>query len=301
MAKVYKFINDPLQPATEAFDTLCLPVDWNKCILCQTDTSEILSCPADSKLITKGAGYKTVAENLQAFEKIGCLPKTINLLNEGEGTEASFQQHKAKWHDSCRLKFNKTKLQRAEKRKEAPDDSSSSKSPRKYARRSLEKLPNPIDQCFFCGKRAEGEESLHRASTLELDARVRHCALQLQDKPLLAKLSAGDMVAQDAEYHVKCLVSLYNRARGTETYSAESDADAVNHGIAFAELVSYIEDARMDNLVAPIFKLSDLVSLYSNRLKQLGKELAGRIHSTKLKIRVLTELLYRHGSSYPRP
>ena len=92
------------------------------------------------------------------------------------------------------------------------------------------------------------------------------------------------MVAQDAEYHVKCLVSLYNRARGTEKYSAESDADAVNHGIAFAELVSYIEDARMDNLVAPIFKLSDLVSLYSNRLKQLGTEVAGSIHSTKLKI-----------------
>ena len=135
---------------------------------------------------------------------------------------------------------------------------------------------------------------MHRASTLELDARVRHCALQLQDKPLLAKLSAGDMVAQDAEYHVKCLVSLYNRARGTETYSAESDADAVNHGIAFAELVSYIEDARMDNLIASIFKSSDLVSLYSNRLKQLGTEVAGSIHSTKLKI-------FRRGSSYPRP
>ena len=122
-----------------------------------------------------------MAENLQAFEKIGCLPKTINLLNEGEGTEASFQQHKAKWHDSCRLKFNKTKLQRAEKRKAAPDDSSSSKSPRKYTRRSLEKFPNPIHQCFFCGKQAEGEESLHRASTLELVTRVRHSALQEQD------------------------------------------------------------------------------------------------------------------------
>ena len=158
MAKVYKVINDPLQPATEASDTSCLTVDWNKCILCQTDTSEILSCPADSKRITKGAGYKTVAENLQAIEKIGCLPKTINLsrLNEGERIEASFQQHKAKWHDSCRLKFNKTKVQRAEKRKAAPDDSSSSKSPRKYTRRSLEKLPNPVNQCFFCGKQAEG-------------------------------------------------------------------------------------------------------------------------------------------------
>ena len=89
-----------------------------------------------------------MAKNLQAFDKIGCLPKTINLsrLNGREGIEASFQQHKAKWHDSCRLKFNKTKLQRAEKRKAAPDDSSSSKSPRKYTRRSLEKLPNPVNQ-----------------------------------------------------------------------------------------------------------------------------------------------------------
>ena len=196
----------------------------------------------------------------------------LSRLNEGEGIEASFQQHKVKWHDSCGLKFNKTKLQRAEKRKAAPDDSSSSKSPRKYTRRSLEKLPNPIHQCFFCGKQAEGEDSLHRASTLELDARVRHCALQLQDKPLLAKLSAGDMVAQDAEYHVKCLVSLYNRARGTEKYSAESDADAVNHGIAFAELVSYIEDARMDNLIASIFKSSDLDSLYRTGLNNLEQK-----------------------------
>ena len=218
----------------------------------------------------------------------------LSRLNEAEGIEASFQQHKVKWHDSCGLKFNKTKLQRAEKRKAAPDDSSSSKSLRKYTRRSLETFPNPIHQCFFCGKQGEGEESLHRAPTLELDARVRHCALQLQDKSLLTKLSSGDMVAQDAEYHVKCLVSLYNRARGTDTYTAESDVDAVNHGIAFAELVPCIEDARMDNLVAPIFKLSDLVSLYSNRLKQLGTEVAGSIHSTKLKI-------FRRGSSYPRP
>ena len=85
-----------------------------------------------------------------------------------------------------------------------------------------------------------------------------------------------------------------HEARGTETYSAESDVDAVNHGIAFAELVPCIEDARMDNLVAPIFKLSDLVSLYSNRLKQLGTEVAGSIHSTTLKI-------FRRGSSHPRP
>ena len=45
--------------------------------------------------------------------------------------------------------------------------------------------------------------------------------------------------------------------------------DTLNHGIAFAELVSYIEDVRMDNLVAPVFKLTDLVY---TRLKQLGTD-----------------------------
>lgn len=103
---------------------------------------------------------------------------------------------------------------------------------------------------------------------------------------LLAKFSAGDLIAQDAQYHVQCLVSLYNKARGTKG-SEVSDADTVNHGIAFAELVSYIEDARMDDLVAPIFKLTDLVNLYITRLKQLWTEIVGRIHSTKLKDRIL--------------
>ena len=39
----------------------------------------------------------------------------------------------------------------------------------------------------------------HPCTPLELDARVRKCALELQGKPLLAKLSSGDMLAQDAE------------------------------------------------------------------------------------------------------
>ena len=62
--------------------------------------------------------------------------------------------------------------------------------------------------------------------------------MKLQDKTLLAKLSAGDLIAQDAMYHLCCLVSLYNRARETKA-ARDSDPDALNHGIAFAELVSY--------------------------------------------------------------
>lgn len=56
----------------------------------------------------------------------------------------------------------------------------------------------------------------------------------------------------------------------------------VNHGITFAELVSYNEELRMDNLVAPVFKLTDLVNMYHTRLEQLGTHVIGRVHSTKL-------------------
>ena len=54
--------------------------------------------------------------------------------------------------------------------------------------------------------------------------------------------------------------------------SNDYDANTVNLGVAFAELVSYIEDASMDDLVAPVFKLKHLVNLYSMRLEQLGTD-----------------------------
>ena len=57
--------------------------------------------------------------------------------------------------------------------------------------------------------------------------------------------------AQDAYYYVQCLI-LYNRARETET-SQELNVETVNHGIAFAELVTNIENACMDNPVTPVF------------------------------------------------
>ena len=58
------------------------------------------------------------------YNRVGCLPKTINLsrLDDGVGIEAIFRQHKAKWHDSCKLQFNKITLQRAEKRKSHIED-----------------------------------------------------------------------------------------------------------------------------------------------------------------------------------
>ena len=68
---------------------------------------------------------------------------------------------------------------------------------------------------------------------------------------------------------------------------ASHNTDDINHG-TFAGLVSYIEEVRKDSLIAPVFKLSDLVSLYTSRLEQLGTYTTGHVHSTKLKNTILS-------------
>ena len=139
---------------------------------------------------------------------------------------------------------------------------------------------------FFC-ENASASEPLHEASTFHLDDRVRKCSHILQDERLLAKLSAGDMIAQEAKYHLGCLTTLYNKAAAVQDKGQEDNAEKVSHGIALAELLVYIDEARMDETVAPVFKLADLCRLYSARLKQLGAEQDDRPHSTHLKNRIL--------------
>ena len=86
--------------------------DWDKCVVCQQITSEVLKCPASSKRSIDGAGYKNLANNLLAFKKIDCLPSNMfSWLKDDQDIEEILRSHKAKWHDSCRLQFNKTKLQ----------------------------------------------------------------------------------------------------------------------------------------------------------------------------------------------
>ena len=102
--------------------TSSITFDWNACILCQDiGKREPLQCPAYSKRSDLGAGYQSVASSLMRFAELGELPSYVRLaaLDEGQGVEATLTHHSAKWHKSCRDNFNTTKLNRAEKRKQA--------------------------------------------------------------------------------------------------------------------------------------------------------------------------------------
>ena len=101
----------PQQPAP--YKEIEVKTDWNKCILCQAITTESLKCPADSTHPNVVAGgYSTLSLNILRFNELNELPISLNLnrLDEGNGIEQTLLEHNAKWHKSCHMKFNTTKL-----------------------------------------------------------------------------------------------------------------------------------------------------------------------------------------------
>ncbi|KAG7174307.1 hypothetical protein Hamer_G003243 [Homarus americanus] len=111
-----------------------------------------------------------------------------------------------------------------------------------------------------------------------------------KDQHLLAKLSARDLKAQEAKYHLQCLLSLYNKARQVMVQASDEmeENSLINQCIALAELVFYIEDAHTNTEAVKVFKLPGLTRMYTTRLEQLGTSISGSVHSTDLKNRILT-------------
>ena len=227
-----------------------------------------------------------LATNIPLFHSLNALPIKLDpaRLDEGGGIEETLRQKKALYHESCRLLFNNTKLSRAEKRSTSAgnsDEGSRSKIPRKVQEAKAQ-------ECLFC-RTKEGE--LREAMTMQVNKRINECAKTISDKKLLAKLSAGDVIAQELKYHPACLVALYNEERAY--LKAKEQEKAQEHWkeaypIAFSELVTYISEMKnaSDSRDPLIFKLADLTTLYKQRLEQLGVE-SPDVHSTRLKDQLL--------------
>ena len=209
-------------------------------------------------------------------------------MDDGDGLEKTFTQRKAKFHKTCRLKFNQTELKRAAKRKMCvKDEVTDIGAQEKFTRQKVSRASSPVNKCFFCEQPASDALPLHKVSTFGLDSRVRQCAMNLQDQHLLAKLSEGDLIATEAEYHVQCLVSLYNRDRDRPKTSDTEYGANFAHSTVFAELISYMQTVLEDENIAPVFKLSTLKKLYTDRIYQLG-ESPSVVHSTRFKTKILS-------------
>ena len=194
------------------------------------------------------------------------------------------------------------KLERLRSKKRKKEDANNSQSDvqKKVTRSSLEVQRCQVQPyiCFFCN-RSDGK-TLHQVSTFQADKRVRDAALFLNDKELLAKLSAGDMIAMEAKYHSQCLANLYNKERAARSNVSwngpDHTVDTSPESIALSELVAVIEDQCMYNEgTTSFFVLSDLVKIYTARVEELGGNTKG--DSTRLKESILKHLPYLGAST----
>ena len=88
-------------------------IDFEYCLICQKDSSEKLQCPANETFRCKdvGFGYATLISNIIEFKKLGKEVELTKLLHL-ENLDQILLLNKGKWHKSCSLKYNKTKLTR---------------------------------------------------------------------------------------------------------------------------------------------------------------------------------------------
>ena len=91
--------------------------DWNKCVVRQEDTDEMLKGPSNSALGLDRARFKTIVKHTVAFQQDQLSAKYSNAVTTGSdsGHRGSILAFKAKRHDSRRLPYNKTKHQRTQK------------------------------------------------------------------------------------------------------------------------------------------------------------------------------------------
>ena len=139
---------------------------------------------------------------------------------------------------------------------------------------------NDKSLCILCGE--SGGTYLHKASTFGLDHKVRKCAHICGDKDLIAKLSAGDLIAIDGVYHLTCLTKLYRKCDAIENEIDTNDNIFIRTvtAQAFSDLVEYVEAERDSD--KPFLNMSELSNLYLSSLVSLGVK-KEYIHSTRLR------------------
>ena len=80
------------------------------------------------------------------------------------------------------------------------------------------------------------------------------------------------------------------KQQGIQTSTDSKDSSY--ESIALAELISYIDERRLVETTVPVFRLADLVSVYTERLLELSPENTEKPHSTRLKERLVLHCPY---------
>ena len=101
-------------------------------VVCVGDTIE--------SLISSAEGYQMLAKHIPVFNEVNVLPIPMDIqrLDDGTGIDATLIGNNAKYHNSCRIRFNNTKLLRVQKRVKSQVPSTSLEESPKFFRGSMD-------------------------------------------------------------------------------------------------------------------------------------------------------------------
>jgi len=131
-------------------------IEWKLCVICQRTSDESLITPTEK-------GYTSLAENLVAFNEKALLPTHLRLfLSNGSSTAVQALLHaQAKYHKSCRNRYDTQKLERmckSQANEHVEANLPSTSSPRKT--RSSSETLNIKEMCIFCNASQKAQEQL---------------------------------------------------------------------------------------------------------------------------------------------
>ena len=115
-------------------------------------------------------------------------------------------------------------------RTEAIENLERTETQRKLKRSSIS-LKNFTPICFFCDK-DDRDMKLRLCQTFQVHRRIEEIAQEIGDTKVLAKLSAGNMIAIEVNYHCKCLAAYYNKKRNEQPTSAMQQENEITAGDA---------------------------------------------------------------------
>lgn len=161
------------------------------------------------------------------------------------------------------------------------------------SRSATQTIGAKCDVCFLCAAPAHRQAPLCQVLTKELQNKVEKCARDINNTALMAQIIAyGDLIAQEAKYHLSCLVNLYNSARRASCQTQHDMDQMLCESLAFADLIAFIS-TKLTESVHNVFVMADLLRLYNARLVNLLGENAKSIpylHTTRLREKILARM-----------
>lgn len=172
--------------------------DFSKCIICQKikTTQEKLVNPNNRTQKNVQSGYDVI-ESVLVNSKKEKLTPNLQVLAATVSLRTYLTENSAKYHKNCFSNLKKP-----------TEEIASSSAPQANCEPQKKRQSSSQICCFLCEKPDE-ISNFRQVRNKNLNQNIEEAAKYLKRSDLLSKVSAGDLIAKDAIYHLRCLNKLY--------------------------------------------------------------------------------------------